>query len=347
MATSQLFRVRVKRGPRVLSVRQFFTSVEEARAYVREQWRSRQLGFWYESPEASEYTGAIMLLAGHESFWIEPFAERPVCRLPSTPSPTPTRLQLPAFEDWLRYVFDRPVPEDDSDAWYWHDDDAAWDSSGDPAMIVAYLRQLFEGGATLVRPYSDGQVAQGLGYLINNSLSNYMFPLMNPDVVWPERQRAIRAMYVVFERIFDPKCSPHLSHTVTVTEPGPERNPLNGECYMWWDVCPLHGHPGPTSEEDFILATQELVDPGPRVDPHAADLEAEILGVLERTLALDNVACQEAALHGLGHRRYKHAAQVESIVDAYIQRYLPTWPADEQGQSLRSYAFAARRGMVQ
>ena len=35
MATSQLFRVRVRRGPRELNVRQLFSSVDEARAYVR------------------------------------------------------------------------------------------------------------------------------------------------------------------------------------------------------------------------------------------------------------------------------------------------------------------------
>jgi hypothetical protein len=286
-----------------------------------------------------------VLLAGHESFWIEPFAERPVYRLTSTPSPPPTRSQLPAFGDWLGYVFDRSVPEDSSAAWYWHVDNAARDSSADPAMIVAYLYKLFEGATALLQPYSDGQVAQGLRYLINNSLSNYMFPLMNPDVAWSDRQRAIRAMYVVFKGIFDPKCSPHLSHTLA--ESDPVGNPLNEVCYMWWDVCPLQGHPGPTAEEDFILATEELVDPGPRVDPHAAELEVEILSALERTLALDNVACQEAALHGLGHRQYKHAARVESVIDGYIQRHLPTWPADEQGQSLRGYALAARHGMVQ
>jgi hypothetical protein len=345
MATSQLFRVRVRRGPRELNVRQLFSSVDEARAYVREQWRSRQLGSWYESPEPSEYTGSFLLFAGRESFWIEPFAENPVGRLPSMSSPPPTRSQPPAFEDWLHYVFDRPVPDDDGDAWYWHTDDVGWDSSGDPAMIVAYLHKLFDGAGVLLQPYSDGQVAQGLRYLINNSLSNYMFPLMNPDVAWPERQGAICAMYVVFDRIFDPKCSPYLSHTLT--EPDQKANPLNGECYMWWDVCPLQGHPGPTTEEDFILATEELVDPGPRVDPYAAELEAEILRVLERTLALDNVACQEAALHGLGHRQSKHAAQVESILDAYLQRHLPTWPTEEQGQAMRGYALAARAGRVQ
>jgi hypothetical protein len=99
---------------------------------------------------------------------------------------------------------------------------------------------------------------------------------------------------------------------------------------------------GQTAEEDFILATEELVDPGPRVDPHAADLEAEILGILERTLALENVACQEAALHGLRHRHHKHASQVEVIVDTYLRRHLPTWLPDEQGESLRGYALAAR-----
>ena len=326
-------------------MRQLFTSVDEARAYVREQWRSRQLGFWYESPEPSAYTGALMLLAGHESFWIEPFVEQRVCRLPSTAPPRPARSQAPAFRDWLRYVFDRPVPEDSSDAWYWHHDAAAWDYSTDPPTIVSYLGQLFEGAAALLQPYADGQVAQGLGYLINNSLSNSMFPLMDPDVPWAERQRAICAMYVVFERIFDPKCSPHLSHART--ESDSLMNPLNGVCYMWWDVCPLQGHAGPTAEEDFILATEELVDSGPRVDPHAADLEAEILGILARTLALENVACQEAALHGLGHRHHKHATQVEVIVDTYLQRHFPTWPPDEQGESLRGYALAARVGRVQ
>jgi hypothetical protein len=345
MPTPQLFQVRVQRGPRQLRVRQRFTSVDEARAYVREQCRQRQLELWYESTEPSEYTGALMLLAGRESFWIEPVVEPRVCRVPSSAPPRPARSPAPAFGEWLRSVFDRPVPEDSRDAWYWHDDDATWEYSADPATVVSYLGQLFDGAAALLQPYSDGQVAQGLGHLINNSLSSYMFPLMDPDVPWAERQRTIRAMYVVFERIFDPKCSPQVPHVRTGSEPA--ITPLNGVCYMWWDVCPLQGHAGPTPEEDFILATEELVDPGPRVDPHAADLEAEILGILERTLTLDNVACQEAALHGLGHRHHKHATRVETIVDTYIQRRLPTWPPDEQDESLRGYALAVRVGRVQ
>src|ERR1051326_487039 len=130
-------------------------------------------------------------------------------------------------------------------------------------------------------------------------------------------------MYVVFERIFEPKCDPELSHVRT--DSATAINPLNGVCYMWWDVCPLHGRSGPKPEEDFILPEEELLDPGSPVDPHADDLETEILCILERTLQLNNLACQEAALHGLGHRHYRHARRVEAIVDRYLEALLPTW----------------------
>jgi hypothetical protein len=82
-----------------MKVRQLFTSVDDARAYVREQWRTRQLGYWYEDPEPSEYTGALMLLAGNECFTIEPFVDHTACRLTPRTSPPPPRPPIPAFEE--------------------------------------------------------------------------------------------------------------------------------------------------------------------------------------------------------------------------------------------------------
>jgi len=249
------------------------------------------------------------------------------------------------FEAWVGYAFDRRVPEDPGEAWYWEFDSDRWDESAEPHTTVNYLTRLFEDPSRLLQAFSDAQVAQGLGFLINNSHSNHMFALMNPDVAWPERRRCIRAMYLVFERVFAPKCSPRLSHVLTARDPS--INPLNGVCYMWWDVCPLQGNAGPTASEDFILETEELIDAGPRVDPFAADLEDEILHVLRETLQLESVACQEAALHGLGHRVYKLSNRVESIVDAYLKRQFPTWPEGELEEHLRGYALAAKRGRVQ
>jgi hypothetical protein len=49
-----------------------------------------------------------------------------------------------------------------------------------------------------------------------------------------------------------------------------------------------------------VLEGEDLVDTGLRGDPHAAELENDIVTILERTLALDNVAYQEAAIHGVG-----------------------------------------------
>lgn len=344
MPTPQLFEVNVRRGPRELRVRQSFASIEAARAYVLEQCRLRGLELVYESLEPSEYTGALTLMAGNESFLIQPVMEPHVCRVEAT-QPVPTR-PAPEFDDWVRQVFDHPVPENSSEAWYWNDDgDASWNYSSESARVVSYLGQLVGNAERLLLSYSDGQVAQGLEYLNNNSLSNYIFALMDLEVAWPDRRRSIQAIYVVFERVFNQRCSAQLSHTRTASDP--PANPLNGACYMWWDTCPLHGQAAISAEEDFVLDSEELVDPGPRIDPYASELEAEILKILERTLALDNIACQEAALHGLGHRHYKHPEQVEEIVDAYLNEHLPEWPNDAEGESLRGYALAARRGTVQ
>ena len=49
---------------------------------------------------------------------------------------------------------------------------------------------------------------------------------------------------------------------------------------MWWDVFPCVGEP---ENEEFI------------------DRDREIVNIMEKTLELDHTACQESALHGLGH----------------------------------------------
>lgn len=62
---------------------------------------------------------------------------------------------------------------------------------------------------------------------------------------------------------------------------------------------------------------------------------------MERTLQLDNIACQESALHGLGHWHSAYPKEVERIIDAFLQSNLNIRPELEQ------YAQSARIGMVQ
>jgi hypothetical protein len=65
--------------------------------------------------------------------------------------------------------------------------------------------------------------------------------------------------------------------------------------------------------------------------------------MLRSILAIDHSACQESALHGLGHRCEigRDNPEVEAIIDDFLKRKLDLRP------ELRQYALSARRGMVQ
>ncbi len=63
--------------------------------------------------------------------------------------------------------------------------------------------------------------------------------------------------------------------------------------------------------------------------------------VMERILGLDHPACQEGALHGLGHFQSGYAGAVRAAVNAYLRRRGATLPAE-----IRDYALSARRGCL-
>ncbi|HEU5330793.1 MAG TPA: hypothetical protein VFU78_22060, partial [Thermomicrobiales bacterium] len=74
--------------------------------------------------------------------------------------------------------------------------------------------------------------------------------------------------------------------------------------------------------------------------PARADLDAACLDVMRQTLALDNDACRENALHGLGHWLPYYPAPVEQIIADFLAR-TPTLRPE-----LLAYARRAQRGAV-
>lgn len=215
------------------------------------------------------------------------------------------------FEEWLIYVFDRPV-DDSRLEWYW-DSEADW-WRGSNAQIIQFVTQAFENAGTLFEPYNDAQLKQGLWFIASNGCSDYMFALLDPGVPWSARQRCVRSIHNLFEECFAKRCTPHLSH---LDEPGV--SPLNGVCYMWWDILPIGAQPN---------------------HPDQTGLDHEILGVMESTLRLNSVACQESALHGLGHWQRSYPQRVTEIVDSFLQNQKGS------GEELRAYAMNAARGCV-
>lgn len=221
------------------------------------------------------------------------------------------RLTHLTFEQWLAHVFDHPVNESMQE-WYWDEDAEWWD--GPHADTIQFLTRAFETTTEVFRLYSDAQLNQGLWYIASNACSNHMFALLDPAVPWAARQRCIHSIHRLFEDCFAKRCTPHLSHLDE-----PNAKPLNSICYMWWDIIPISPQPN---------------------DPDQKRLDQEILGVMESTLQLDSLACQESALHGLGHWHLSYPQRVTAIVDTFLHRH------KDLREELRIYATRAARGCV-
>lgn len=216
-----------------------------------------------------------------------------------------------SFKEWIAYVFDHPVT---LPRWYHdiHTEYEYWSGSAD--LTVWLLTETFERSGEVLSAYTDAQVEQGLYFLIDPGCSDYVFRLNDESVPWQARQRCIRAIYTLFAQCLAKRCSPHLSHLDE-----PSANPLNGICYMWWDIFPLYAEPD---------------------NPALVERDAEFLEVMRRMLWLPSDACREGALHGLGHwqLRYPH---VTGIINTFLLLHPLLRPA------LRSYALRARHGAIQ
>ena len=90
------------------------------------------------------------------------------------------------------------------------------------------------------------------------------------------------------------RCEPVLGHR---NEPGGNR--INDVCYMLWDVTPLNYW---------------------KDDPDAALYYDTVVDLLDAVLALENAACLESALHGLGHTAaYARPGQVAAVIDRFLR----------------------------
>lgn len=226
-----------------------------------------------------------------------------------------------SFTEWVTYVFDHPVPDSGipkwasrSEAlidrpWYLESDSEWWNSSRQPEVTVAYLTNLFKNASRILTPFSDAQINQGFYFLVSNLSSASMSVLFNPAVPWSER-------------FFAPRCSSHLPHLDTSETAQSRVSPLNGMCYMWWDMLHYYGDPA---------------------DPDCAEVGAACLEVMRMILDLDSDACRESALHGLSHWQCAYPQLVQAI-QASIDEFLDRHPGLRL--ELKAYARTARKRLV-
>lgn len=209
---------------------------------------------------------------------------------------------------WIEYVFDHPVADP---AWHWALDAPEWE--GTPARVATYIAETFEESGRLLARFSDEQLNQAFWFLASNNCCEFMYALVDLGVSSGSRLRALRSFVPLFEQVMAVRCSPHLSH---LDEHG--ANPLNGACYMWWDILPIHGRPE---------------------EPARTDFDAEVLVVLRRLLAIPHDACRESTLHGISEWS-NYYPQVSGIVEDFLA-CTPNLRAE-----LASYAERAKAGNV-
>ena len=191
--------------------------------------------------------------------------------------------------EFRRHLFDRPLKVT---AWYRDVDYEDLDLPIHQCVILA--TGVFLDIEQIADAYSEQQVAHGLRYLIDpfGGLGDiYMDSQVNETL----RSTAIESMLNVFDRLFPLHCLSHKTHPKLDEGDAPYDN----LCYMWWDIFPRHGHP---QREDMKL------------------IDAAVLQTLAKVIQIENIACQESALHGLGHWQSARPQEVGKIIGTALPR---------------------------
>lgn len=217
-----------------------------------------------------------------------------------------------SFEEWIEFVFARPVTEP---AWYWDDGHDEW--QGTAERTAELMAETFERSGEALESFDEAQVNQGL-WLLASEDQDFARCIHDAAVPWPKRAAVLEGVFTLYRDCFAVRCTNHLSH-LDVPAENPAASPLHAVCYMWWDSFPAVGEPE---------------------NPDCRERDQLILSVMERMLDLPNDACREAALHGLGHWESAYPERVHDAIDRFI------WANRKIPAALRNYAYSARHGDV-
>ncbi len=172
------------------------------------------------------------------------------------------------------------------------------------------LIEVFENPTAHLSRYSDEVLDQALW-----SLKFEAFGIVYEETIdWNLRHRFIRSIEILYRQLLAVRCTPTLSHL------DEDSGPLNSACYMLWHNVCWEAKAVPLAENPY---------------------DSAFLNSLRSILAIDHMACQESALHGLSHWHEAHGGAVENIIDEFLQRH------PNLVEPLRKYAERARRGTVQ
>ncbi len=280
------------------------------------------------------------------------------------------------YQQQLQYIFDRPVTEP---AWYWTPRDEEEDVFGEnPLAAFEFIERLCQHPQNDLAPYSDDQVGLGLNFIFDNSCSNLACDFKTANVPFKRREAAIRDLFVLFRDIFDKRCAAltssdkkgNLSQLNYICYMFWDVSPLS----QWLEfnnqeemASSFMGNLSDSDIEKFdlpaeikeLMRQQSAAAKSGGAKKSSEDLVSDVLNqyanmnaeteayyeaiayVMEQCLWLDNPACVESGLHGLGHL----ATFLPNMAVPKIDKYLKG--KNNEHTSLTDYAQAARTGMIQ
>ena len=193
-------------------------------------------------------------------------------------------------------------------------DESVEDPFPPPAEALAHLTRLLADPVAALGGLSDEEIGIGLWSVLDSGGTGTVLALNEDGLPLAERIACIRLIPGLYRELFVPRCQERLGH---LNEQGGR---LEMICYMFWDVAAFGGPPG-TREGNL--------------------LEDAVLDVLEEVIRLPHAACQESAIHGLGHRVGRHPERAPAVLERWLRLDLARDPR------LVDYARYACSGCIQ
>lgn len=183
-----------------------------------------------------------------------------------------------------------------------------------PEQELAYATRLFSDPVAVLDGYTDEEVGIGIWSVLDSGAAATTLSFGDTSLPLDERIGGVRAITTLYRDVFAVRCAERLGHLEE------QEGRLEMACYMFWDIAAFGGTPG---ERAGNL------------------LEDAVLDVLDLALRLPHAACQESAIHGLGHRVTRHPERAPAILDRWLRSGMC------RDDRLVAYANAARTGCIQ
>jgi hypothetical protein len=278
------------------------------------------------------------------------------------------------YQRQLNFIFNRLA--ENSDFW----EEGIFDEQ-DPMSGFVFIETLLQNPAADLANYSDDQVAFGLDFIFNGNFSDLAHNFKRAVVPVERKVLALENLFHLFRDVFNLRCQAEISATPepavsklnAVCYMFWDVTPLSG--WIVPDEADLSAHmmfgmqelldsgfaeEYGLSEEVLNGIMQQIKPPqGDRMlktsEQIFEDMMAQyknlpddvavyyqaIAAVMRQCLTLENPACVESGLHGLGHMVPFLPDLAVPIIDEYLEH------VKTRSESLIHYAKAARTGMIQ